>query len=1335
MLGVGYQKIIKMKKIFAAFILFFILFPYLYSQNNYLKFALEKLEEREELYFKFELDNLYLLHELGKTISIDGVQNNTVYAYATMPQFESFLEYNLDFIPVYDYYLQTKAFTMANTVQEMENWVRYPTYAVYTQMMQDFQTNYPNLARLDTIGYSVNGYPIVCIAISSDINTPADKPKFWYSSTMHGDELVGYVLLLRLADYLLSNYGTDPQVTNLVNEIVIHIDPLANPDGTFWGSPNYDDVVNSRRNNANNYDLNRNFPRIDNVPTSIEPEIQIMMDYAEQIGFTMSANGHSGAELINYPWDFWNSSQNMTADDAWWQHVSWIYADNAHQNSPPGYFIGTGNGVTNGGDWYVITGSRQDYMNYFQYNREVTLEWTNVKKVDADQLNAYWDYNKQALLDYSEQVLYGFRGIITNACTGEPVVGAKVEIAGHDKDNSEVYSFAPVGNYHRLIYQGTYEVTFSAEGFQDFTATVNVQNNNSTRLDVELVPNGVGIPEFSASQNSIFTGESVTFSNLTSGPVSSYIWEFPGGDPDFSNEQDPGTITYNQEGYFDVILEIESLGCNLVLEKEEYIKVYPNLSPVADFTADFTEIPAGAIVSFTDLSINNPNQWEWTFYGGTPSTSSEQNPQIQYNTPGVYDVKLFISNQHGEDELIKTDYIIVELPDVCAAGGGNPEQLHIVNFTLNTINNDSGASSYSDFTDISTNLVLGETYEFSANASDIYEYNQVLIWVDWNGNGIFSEPNSLIYQSATEAEGFFAGNFTVPENAVTGPVRLRIRLHNNLAGYGPNSTPCGNSNYGEVEDYKLILEIPELPPVADFSSDAEESCTGIINFSCESFFAEYWLWDFGDGNTSEQKNPQHNYNESGIFSVSLTVFNLYGEDFISKTDFVNIILPDAPATIDAESCGEAELTLFAQGEGDINWYDVLSGGQIINSGTSYTDFFYSTRTFYVESVVASSETDYFGNTHSEINGGNHTNNNFYLIFDAYREFTLNSVEVNADSGGNRIIELRDNQNQIVESKTVFISAGLSRIELDFEIEQGTGYQLRCGTNNPSLWRNNEGVAYPYVLDDVAAITGSNAGEDFYYYFYDWEVSYVNYCISPRVPVTAHIHEIPLINIDEEIIHCGYSLVLDAGEGYTAYYWNGTQGAQTFEVTESGIYVIEVEDENSCYAEVEIEVFLFPPFDIYIEFNPPSSLVSNDGSATVFTQGGLQPFSYLWCTNETTQTITGLTAGEYYFVTVIDSNNCSEIDNVLILICSDAVLDTVEQNVNVFPIPAQDMLFIESDQQINEIRIINIMGQTIYTEKKYLYFKSIDVSGFAEGLYFGLIKFENNTIRKKIQIGK
>jgi hypothetical protein len=241
-------------------------------------------------------------------------------------------------------------------------------------------------------------------------------------------------------------------------------------------------------------DLNRNYPDPEDGPhpdgNPYQEETNIFLGLADTVNFSISANMHGGAEVCNYPWDTWST---LTADDNWWQYVSAEYADSCQANSGNGYFNYLNDGITNGWDWYEVDGGRQDYMNYFRYCREFTLELSDDKTPDPNALPDLWDANYPSLLNYIEQSLFGLRGIVTDSITGYPLK-VKVEILSHDIDSSHVYSNMPIGNYHRYLYQGNYDVTFSKSGYHSKTINASVLNNITTIENVQLVPlNFVGL--------------------------------------------------------------------------------------------------------------------------------------------------------------------------------------------------------------------------------------------------------------------------------------------------------------------------------------------------------------------------------------------------------------------------------------------------------------------------------------------------------------------------------------------------------------------------------------------------------------------------------------------------------------------------------------------------------------------------------------------------------------------------------------------------------------------------------------------------------------------------
>ncbi|MEN8227309.1 MAG: M14 family zinc carboxypeptidase [Bacteroidota bacterium] len=374
---------------------------------------------------------------------------------------------------------------MALDLTEALTFQKYPTYDQYVEMMQLFANENPEICRLDTFGTSVEGRLLLALKISDHVAEEEAEANFLYTSTMHGNELVGFVLMLRLADTLLKGYGIDSEVTRLVDNLSIWINPLANPDGSYSADNNMS-LLNSVRTTAKQIDLNRNFPD----PATAEPddttgrakENQQMMQFMKTHGFTMSANLHAGAEVVNYPWDH---DSALHADDAWYRFISREYADEA-KSVNPGYMALFTDGITNGAQWYVINGGRQDYVNYYLEGREVTLELSNEFLLGADQLEEHWNINHRSLLNYMAQCMYGIRGRVRDNESGNPL-RALIQIPGHDSAYSVVHSSALQGDFYRLIKEGTYDLVISAPGYlNDTLMGVSVTDYSATQLEIQL---------------------------------------------------------------------------------------------------------------------------------------------------------------------------------------------------------------------------------------------------------------------------------------------------------------------------------------------------------------------------------------------------------------------------------------------------------------------------------------------------------------------------------------------------------------------------------------------------------------------------------------------------------------------------------------------------------------------------------------------------------------------------------------------------------------------------------------------------------------------------------
>lgn len=206
---------------------------------------------------------------------------------------------------------------------------------------------------------------------------------------------------------------------------------------------------------------------------------------------------------------------------------------------------------------------------------------------------------------------------------------------------------------HEYTTPGTYTValTVSGPGGSDTKTRVNYIS-----IYEEIIAN------FSAAPTSGAAPLDVSFSDSSSGEISSWFWNF--GDGGTSTQQYPG-YQYLSPGIYTVTLAVSGPAGSDTKTRTNYIDVSSPGSTVAEFTASPKSGPAPLTVSFTDLSSDNVNSWSWNF--GDGGTSSQQNPVYTYSSPGTYPVSLSVTSTSGDDMETKVDYITVSDPAAITA--------------------------------------------------------------------------------------------------------------------------------------------------------------------------------------------------------------------------------------------------------------------------------------------------------------------------------------------------------------------------------------------------------------------------------------------------------------------------------------------------------------------------------------------------------------------------------------------------------------------------------------------------------------------------------------------
>uniref|UniRef100_UPI0037E8A045 carboxypeptidase Z-like isoform X2 n=1 Tax=Semicossyphus pulcher TaxID=241346 RepID=UPI0037E8A045 len=386
-----------------------------------------------------------------------------------------------------------------------------------------------DIARTYSIGRSMEGRELLVIEFSSN---PGEhellEPEVKYIGNMHGNEVLGRQLLIYLAQYLCSEYllGNE-RIQTLINTTRIHILPSMNPDGyevAVTGVQDNADVdeeeahrydsLNIGRNNAQNVDLNRNFPdltsivysrrrqkgyRTDHIPIpdyywfgKVAAETYAVMKWIRSIPFVLSANFHGGDLVVSYPYDLSKHplEHNMfspTQDEQVFKLLAKTYATThermANENARCGPSSShSQRGIVNGAQWSNIAGSMQDF-NYLHTNCfEVTVELGCDRFPPEEELFIGWHENHEALLSFMEAAHRGIKGLVKDE-EGNVIKGARVSVRGIQHD----VTTAENGDYWRLLIPGIHIVSASAPGFNRSLKKVYLPHHMTTAGRVDFV--------------------------------------------------------------------------------------------------------------------------------------------------------------------------------------------------------------------------------------------------------------------------------------------------------------------------------------------------------------------------------------------------------------------------------------------------------------------------------------------------------------------------------------------------------------------------------------------------------------------------------------------------------------------------------------------------------------------------------------------------------------------------------------------------------------------------------------------------------------------------------
>lgn len=315
--------------------------------------------------------------------------------------------------------------------------------------------------------------------------------------------------------------------------------------------------------------------------------------------------------------------------------------------------------------------------------------------------------------------------------------------------------------------------------------------------------------------------------------------------------------------------------------------------PQTDFSSNTTASCDG-FVQFYDETINAPLSWEWNFGDGTSST--EASPLHQYLDSGVYDVSLIACNDLGCDTLLQEAYVNINLngaycDTLIMAINGNQTMTECTGVILDSGGIDGEYSNNTNYTAYiqPSQMGLVELNFLSFNLETGWDYLYV-----YDGEDA-SAPLIGTYSGTQLPNG---GTITSSGSALTVIFTTD----------GSVTRPGFHIEYQCIE---------AMPPTANFETGPIDGCSNLYYFNNTSEFGTQYYWEFGDGSSSTDENPNHTFFELGEHTVTLTATNDLGSDerevtimidempFDLSLDMPEVMLVDTPIEFDFNSSSAA----------------------------------------------------------------------------------------------------------------------------------------------------------------------------------------------------------------------------------------------------------------------------------------------------------------------------------------------------------------------------------------------------------------------------------------------
>ena len=491
-------------------------------------------------------------------------------------------------------------------------------------------------------------------------------------------------------------------------------------------------------------------------------------------------------------------------------------------------------------------------------------------------------------------------------------------------------------------------------------------------------------------------------------------------------------------------------------------------------------------------------------------------------------------------------------------------------------------------------------------------------------------------------------------------------------------------------DYKMVVENAGNTTINRFEWVVQLTQENQDNLAMEEIFA--WEGTLAPGERQSIEGALGNMPQKGSYEMVINLMRPNGEEDdrdlndVLKTP-LNVtdktLFPIGIAGEVQEVCANTQVLLRSQFEGDadVKWYSAAEGGELLGEGNTYlTAILDSTTTFYAQADIRQKvgmESPDIGEQQLDSVGGQ-------IIFDAHLPFILKSFTIYTEERGGRIFQMKTTDGTPLGSRVVTISEpGVHRVEVNYNVPQGNNIILEQLAGKPLIY-TSEGANYPYQIENLVTIKGSNAPNDtlgnYYYYCYDWEVEYTDFC--GRSPIRVEV--VDEDNLPEAHFNASSSL-LDLQDGGEVNFTNTSSNAST--------WFWEFGDGTTSTAE------------------NPNHIYQNAGIYTV-SLTALHP--------------SGCPAFASMTIEVTDSNITATESPFL-----------PEHLVQVFPNPTTAQLVLQlmdNRQKMEQIEVFNAIGMKVkyfgFQEKQGEKF-NLNLEDLNSGLYYLVIQLEGKQLVKKV----